>query len=341
MEQIPLGFANLVVPAGSHIAYAYQSEAERYSHLLDFISAGLRNQEKCIAAVSEYTVDFWMKGLQFSERGPTAVPEDQLDILTAGQLLCGPTPESVRAAADTLGRAIESSFDGRWRGTRVCTGFTHLYHHERVLEDLFMADSRLNDLVRDKPLTILCTFAANRLHPRLLETGLRFHPVTTDGTSLVPNDGYLDPGRLAESLPKILQELRASGALVPPFAVVDFSSDTPIIRAGDEMDAYTAPQFEEIANWMVSVGHRELIVDLSGTTFVDAAAIGTLIRLAQSLEGSGGHLSIYDPIHPPRKVFQLVKLHERIPVRQRLDEAIEAVCFSSCRFAGANPPDPH
>ena len=332
-ERIPLGFAGLQVREGSHIAYAFGSEGERQDRLFAYIRAGIENREKCIAAVSEFAAGFWKTGLRSRGIDPDLLPEGQLEILTPGRLLREmpsdfgelSRAESVHALADTLAGCIDASLSKGWHRVRVCTSFTHLHHYRSALGGILRAESGLNDFIRDRSVVVLCMFAANSLHPRLLEASQRCHPLVTDGDSLTPNGGYLEPRRFTDSLPEILRELDDAGALVPPFVRLDFRGDMPVIRTGDELDIYTAPRLEELAEWITSVGHRELIVDLSGTSFMDAASISTLIRIAVALERKGGRLAIYDPLETPRRVFQLSRLHERIPINRRLDEAVRAV----------------
>jgi anti-anti-sigma factor len=323
-EPVPLGFSGLTAPVGSHIAFSYGAEAERQAPLFAFIAAGLKNHERCIAAVAEYAPDLWRRGLREAGADPDAAQEGQLEVLTPGRLVPGLTSEAARTATSLLDSLIESSSKEGWRATRVCTSLTPLYQCELALAEMLAAEAKSNDSSRDKPVTRLCTFAEHRLHPRLIEACLNCHPFSTDGASLAQNDGYLDPSAMAQELPELLRKLRAAGALAPPFALLDFYENMPVIRTGDEMDAYTAPGVEELAQWMMDTGHRKLVIDLSVTTFMDAASISALIRIALELEKRGGRLAIYDPGEIPRKIFTLIKFHERVPVRRLVGEAAAA-----------------
>jgi len=323
-EPVPLGFSGLAAPVGSHIAFSYRREAERQAPLFAFIAAGLKNHERCIAAVAEYAPDFWRRGLREVGADLESVREAQLEILTPGRLVPGLTCEAARTAIDLLDSVIESSFKKGWRATRVCTSFTPFYQSEVALAEMLAAEAKSNDSLRDEPVTMLCTFPEHRLHPRLIEACLNCHPFLTNGEALTQNDSYLDPSTMAEAIPELLRTLAAAGALAPPFALLDFYENMPVIRTGDEMDAYTAPRVEELAQWMMDTGHRKLVIDLSVTTFMDAASISALIRIALELEKRGGRLAIYDPGEIPRKIFTLIKFHERVPVRRLVGEAAAA-----------------
>lgn len=321
-EPIPLGFADLAVQGGSHIAYPYGGEDERYEKVLDFVSAGLRNGEKCIAAIPEYTTDFWQDGLR--SRGMDDSSMDRFEILTARELFHGSIAESPSLGMETLGRTLESSLaEGRTR-IRACTGFSHMYNHREAVPDLLAAESEANDFVSSEHITMLCTFSKVNLHPRLLETTLQCHPLITDGDSLDDNADYVSPEEFARLLPEIMDQLGDCGAFVPPFALLDFYGEVPVIRACAEMDFYTSPKLEELANQMISLNHRRLIVDLSDTTFADASTVHLLARLAQTLEDKGGQLSIFDPMGPARKIFRLARLEEYIPIRGSMEEASDA-----------------
>jgi len=323
-EIVPLGFADLDVQPGSHIAFTYESEEKRQDSLFGFMASGLRNHEKCIAAVAEYPDNLWAEGLRAYGIERSAVPEGQIEILTAGQMRLDAVPDAVCSVADLLARRITSSLAEGWRSARICTSFHHLYQYGYAVAELLTADSRMNDIIRNMPVTLLCTFAANRLHPSLLDASLSCHAFITDGNSISPNDRYQDPIELSGRLPEIMYELNASGALVKPFACLDFYGDTPVIRTGDELDICTTPLLQDLAEWVISMNHKELVIDLSGTTYLDASAIRTLAGIALAMESRDGRLSICDPLDPPRKIFQIVGFQERIVVRYRLEEAVES-----------------
>jgi len=323
-ERIPLGFADLVVPAGSHLAYPYQSETARQDCLLGFVTAGLSSNEKCVAAVTEYGAGWWRDALHARGMDIHSLREGQFEILSAESLSPWRSADSPRGAQQVISGLVEASVKEGWGATRMCASFPHILQEPEAVPYFLKTEASMDEFLASQPVTVLCTFAAARLHRSLLDACLQCHQLVTDGASLAPNDDYLDTARLTARLPEILRELEVAGALTAPFASMHFSGDVAAIRTGDEVDVYTAPRVEELADWMISVGHRHLIVDLSRTTFMDAASISALVRIALALEQNGGRLAIYDPLEPPRKIFQLIKLHERIPIRRSLDEAVQS-----------------
>ena len=323
-DSVELGFSGLTAPAGAHIGYPYTSENERYENLLGFITAGLERNEKCIAAASEYTPDFWINGLRVRGVDPNALSKGQLEIITSGQFARNTIPESVRTAIHMLGNSLVSASGQGWNGVRACTSFAHLFHHRQAASDLLATEMEINDVSRDRSAVVLCTFSKTVMHPEILNTALSAHPFITDGNTIQPNDDYVAPMQLASGLPDILNRLERAGAFVPPCAQLDFLEDTPVIRTGQEMDFYTSPKFEELANLVIGLSHRRMVVDLSSTNYLDASTIGVLVRIARALEKKGGRLALFDPRDPIRKIFRIVNLDDYIPIHRSLESAMES-----------------
>ncbi len=322
-ESVDLGFSGLTTPAGAHVGYPYASEDKRYRNLLGFIAAGLQRKEKCVAAISEYTPGFLSVGLRARGLNPDTLPKGQLEVITAARFARDTIAESVQTALDLLGNSLETSDGQDWAGLRVCTSFMHLYQHRQALSDLLAAEMEMDQITHARKVIMLCTFSTSMMHPQTLETTLSTHQFITDGQTLRPNEGYTAPSQLAPKLLETLNRLEQAGAFVPPCAQLCFHADTPVICTCQEMDLYTSPRLEELANMLIGMSHRRLVVDLSSTTYLDASTIGVLIRIARALENKGGQLALYDPKDPIRKIFRIVNLDEYIPIYRSLQSAVD------------------
>lgn len=305
------------------MAYPYAGEDERYRNLLGFIAVGLKRGEKCIAAVSEYTPDFLPIGLRARGIDPNGLRKGQLEIITAAGFARNTTAESVRTATHLLGGALESADKQDWAGVRVCTGFMHLYQHRQALSDLLTAEMEIDRTTHAHQVTMLCTLPEALMHPRVLDTALNAHQFITDGATIRRNDGYVEPAHFRSRLPETLDRLEQAGAFVPPCAQLYFHADTAVIRTGEEMDFFTSPRLEELANILICMNHRRLVVDLSKTSYLDASTIGVMVRVARALETKGGELTLYDPRDPVRKIFRIVNLDEYITIHRTLESAAE------------------
>ncbi len=106
------------MPGGTHIAFPYATEEERASLLFAYVKAGIDHGEKCIAAVIEYTRDYWLRGLRDAGIAPEPLLGGQLLIFDAADILSGalwPAPSGWRCGAQqpsrpgTAGRPSESA----------------------------------------------------------------------------------------------------------------------------------------------------------------------------------------------------------------------------------------
>jgi len=57
-------------------------------------------------------------------------------------------------------------------------------------------------------------------------------------------------------------------------------------------------------------GCRRLVLDLSGVTFMDAAAVGLLVAVREAYRDRGGVLVLANPSRPVRRILTLTNLDE-------------------------------
>ena len=83
------------------------------------------------------------------------------------------------------------------------------------------------------------------------------------------------------------------------------TNGTYVVAASGEVDLYTAPELERAITAPLTAGATQLVVDLSGATFVDSTALHVLLRAAQHLDGAAGELIVVVPDPNVRKVFEI------------------------------------
>ena len=99
----------------------------------------------------------------------------------------------------------------------------------------------------------------------------------------------------------------AAGQLRTDVVVVDGSV---CVRLQGELDLATAPDLWracEVLDGRLEPG-VSVFVDLAELHFLDAAGLGTLVRLRNRVQAAGGHLSVLDPSPPVRRVFEHARL---------------------------------
>lgn len=314
---------------GSHIAYLYSDEKQRQSDLLAFISQGILDNEKCITAVPEYPRNAWIDGLR--DRGmDTESIAHQLRVLTPRDLFRGNENNHVETALDELHKAFDQSLREGWDSVRICMGFGDLYSNKDRTVTLLSQENLKIPLYEGK-LTLLCTFNSVRLHPWIIDIFHRVHPLLIEGSTLKANDRYTDE---EESLSAEIEQMAHRGALSFPFAQLSFISDTPLVKVGEEMDVFTSKEVEDLMIRLIDLGHNNLIVDLSGTSFLDVEAVNTLLRVARMLDRAHGSLAIYDPLDQPRKIFQLIRLGDCIPILLTPEDAEQNIIMKNHALGG-------
>jgi anti-sigma B factor antagonist len=94
----------------------------------------------------------------------------------------------------------------------------------------------------------------------------------------------------------------------------------PVLRVVGELDLATAPRLDESADAELAAGARELVVDLTATTFMDSSGARALTRLARTTGRTGVDLLVVCPRsnRPVRLVIDLLELGSVVPVAERL-----------------------
>lgn len=94
-----------------------------------------------------------------------------------------------------------------------------------------------------------------------------------------------------------------------PLFVVEMSGDLDLASSTAAIQACTSPD------------HRDVLVDLSGLSFMDCAGYGALASSAKLLEARGGSLVMMSPVGEPRRLLALIEgLGEDLCAPMRYDE---------------------
>ena len=93
-----------------------------------------------------------------------------------------------------------------------------------------------------------------------------------------------------------------------------------MIRLVGEADVSTRAMAEAFEA-EVAKGPRQLIVDLSGLSFIDSSALGVIMRTYRALHGDGGKMALVSPSPAVARVLQLIDIARTVPVYQSLEEA--------------------
>ncbi|MDR3699965.1 MAG: STAS domain-containing protein [Candidatus Sulfopaludibacter sp.] len=79
-----------------------------------------------------------------------------------------------------------------------------------------------------------------------------------------------------------------------------------ILSPAGFLDAHTAPEFETAVEQEIEAGHRKLIVDCQGLTYISSAGLGVFMSFLEELRESGGDIKICGPSPKVLQVFEIL-----------------------------------
>jgi len=93
----------------------------------------------------------------------------------------------------------------------------------------------------------------------------------------------------------------------------EVQADTARLTVAGELDIATVSQLEAEVEAVLARGVRELILDLSGLTFIDSSALRLFIVLKDRSAGEDWRLSLTRPAGPALSIFQISGAEEHLP----------------------------
>jgi anti-sigma B factor antagonist len=101
--------------------------------------------------------------------------------------------------------------------------------------------------------------------------------------------------------------------------------DAYLIALTGEVDLYTAPEFKQELLDAIAKGAKHVVVDLSGTTFIDSTTLGVLVGGVKRLRTNDGQLSLICSDRNITKIFEITGLDRVFTIHATRDEAISAL----------------
>jgi anti-sigma B factor antagonist len=99
--------------------------------------------------------------------------------------------------------------------------------------------------------------------------------------------------------------------------------DILILRVAEgRLDAAKAPALRDALLRQIDTGHNQIILDLSGTEFMDSSGLGALVSTVKRL-GSRGTLAIAGAQGAVTRLFTLTRMDRVFALHPSVDVAIE------------------
>ena len=100
---------------------------------------------------------------------------------------------------------------------------------------------------------------------------------------------------------------------------------TAVIALAGEVDLYTCPELKQELLRVIADGATFVVVDLTGTTFIDSTALGVLIRGVERLRSVDGRLAVVCADPNMTKIFEVTGLDRVFSIHPSREEALAQV----------------
>jgi anti-sigma B factor antagonist len=98
-----------------------------------------------------------------------------------------------------------------------------------------------------------------------------------------------------------------------------------VLTVTGEVDVATAPQLRQEAVRLTTGGQANLVMDLSGVDFLDSTGLGVIVGVLKRARTHGGELAIAGAENHVRKVFDITRISDVLPMFATVEEACAAI----------------
>ena len=104
-------------------------------------------------------------------------------------------------------------------------------------------------------------------------------------------------------------------------ATTQLGNGTPVVSVMGELDLAAVPAFDRTLLDVIEAGTGEVIVDLTGCSFLDSRGLRALIAAKERLERSDRSLALVISSPIVMRIFQLTRFDERFDIGPSLSAA--------------------
>lgn len=97
-----------------------------------------------------------------------------------------------------------------------------------------------------------------------------------------------------------------------------------VLAVEGDADLHVAPELRERLTTAIEGGARELVLDLSETTFLDSMALGVMLGAMKRIRSRGGRLRLVVTRPDIRRIFEITLLDRAFPLHESREAAIAA-----------------
>lgn len=97
-----------------------------------------------------------------------------------------------------------------------------------------------------------------------------------------------------------------------------------VLEVAGEIDVYTAPQFKEAVNQVISGGQKHLIIDMGAVTYMDSSGFGTLLSATRRLRPQGGTINLVRCNTAIDRILRITRLNTVFSLFDSVEDALRA-----------------
>ena len=107
--------------------------------------------------------------------------------------------------------------------------------------------------------------------------------------------------------------------------IADYALDgrTHVIEIEGQIDLHAAPSMQERMDGVLEDGKTQVIVDLSGVSYIDSTGLTVLVGALKKLRRSGGALSLVVTDYDIERMFESTGLDGMFALHRSRDDALE------------------
>lgn len=180
------------LPPGAHLCALFSGTAERDEILFAFLREGLRVGDTCRCFVDDLEPGA-IRARAIREAGVAEPPADRFDVRPASEVYLESGTFSMEHMTSVLSDSLDEAV-GVGSGTLRVTGempWPGVQLQPGGVDDFFVYEAALNDVVREKPAVFLCLYDLALFGVDMLVAALKTHPIVLLDRTVIDNPHYL------------------------------------------------------------------------------------------------------------------------------------------------------
>jgi anti-sigma B factor antagonist len=102
-----------------------------------------------------------------------------------------------------------------------------------------------------------------------------------------------------------------------------------VVSLEGEVDLYTAPELKQELHRLVGDGATRIVIDMTGTTFIDSTTLGVLLSVVKRVRPEGGAVVLVCPDRNVKRIFEITLLDRVFTIVDSREEAFDALASSA------------